>query len=76
MLLGALRENTGLAREVRAQYRWFTVDEFQDVNAVQRALLQEWLGDRDSLCVVGDPSQTIYTFTGASVRYLQEFPTT
>lgn len=76
VLLGALRENTGMAREVRAQYRWFTVDEFQDVNAVQRALLQEWLGDRDSLCVVGDPSQTIYTFTGASARYLQEFPTT
>lgn len=74
VLLGALRENTGMAREVRAQYRWFTVDEFQDVNAVQRALLQEWLGDRDSLCVVGDPSQTIYTFTGASARYLQDFP--
>lgn len=76
VLVGALRENAGMAREVRAQYRWFTVDEFQDVNAVQRALLQEWLGDRDSLCVVGDPSQTIYTFTGASARYLQEFPAT
>jgi len=75
VLLGALRENTGMAREVRSQYRWFTVDEFQDVNAVQRALLQEWLGDRDSLCVVGDPSQTIYTFTGASASYLREFPT-
>lgn len=74
VLLGALRENTGMAREVRAQYRWFTVDEFQDVNAVQYALLQEWLGDRDSVCVVGDPSQTIYTFTGATSRYLTEFP--
>lgn len=74
VLLGALRENPGMAREVRSQYRWFTVDEFQDVNAVQRAVLQEWLGDRDSLCVVGDPNQTIYTFTGASSKYLEEFP--
>ena len=76
VLLGALRENHGMAREVRGQYRWFTVDEFQDVNAVQRALLQEWLGERDSLCVVGDPSQTIYTFTGASSKYLEDFPVT
>ena len=50
-----------------AQYRWFTVDEYQDVNPLQQRLLELWLGERDELCVVGDASQTIYTFTGRLV---------
>src|SRR5690606_3707848 len=36
-------------------------------------LLQLWLGDRDSLCVVGDASQTIYSFTGATSDHLLDF---
>ncbi|MGH3354633.1 MAG: ATP-dependent DNA helicase UvrD2, partial [Nocardioidaceae bacterium] len=46
---------------------------FQDVNAIQRALLDVWLGGRDQLCVVGDPAQTIYSFTGASADHLLGF---
>ena len=61
--------------EIRAAYRWFTVDEYQDVNPLQQRLLELWLGDRDDLCVVGDASQTIYTFTGASASYLVDFRT-
>ena len=38
----------------------FTVDEFQDVNPLQAALLDRWLGGRDELCVVGDDYQTIF----------------
>ena len=48
------------------QYRQFVVDEYQDVNALQQRLLDLWLGERNDLCVVGDPAQTIYSFTGAS----------
>ena len=59
--------------EVHERYRHFTVDEYQDVNPLQQRLLDAWLGDRDDLCVVGDPNQTIYSFTGASPRYLREF---
>jgi DNA helicase-2/ATP-dependent DNA helicase PcrA len=62
-----------LAREVHAAFRYFTVDEFQDVNPLQKLLLDAWLGGRPELCVVGDPQQTIYSFTGATSRYLRSF---
>jgi len=61
------------AREVHAAFRYFTVDEYQDVNPLQKLLLDAWLGGRDELCVVGDPEQTIYSFTGATSRYLRSF---
>jgi ATP-dependent DNA helicase UvrD/PcrA len=63
------------AREVHAAFRYFTVDEFQDVNPLQKLLLDAWLGGRDELCVVGDPRQTIYSFTGATASYLRSFAT-
>lgn len=76
LLIGAalLSEDERVAAEVRRQYRWFTVDEFQDVSPIQSALLDLWLGGRDELCVVGDPAQTIYSFAGARASYLTEFP--
>jgi DNA helicase-2/ATP-dependent DNA helicase PcrA len=49
------------------------VDEYQDVNPLQKLLLDAWLGDRDDLCVVGDPHQVIYSFTGATPAYLTGF---
>lgn len=70
---GALGERPDIADEVRTAYRWFTVDEFQDVNPLQHRLLTLWLGDRDDVCVVGDANQTIYTFTGATPAYLTGF---
>ncbi len=73
LTVGMLDTRTDVAEQVRAQYRWFTVDEYQDVNPLQQRLLSLWLGDRDELCVVGDVSQTIYTFTGASSSYLLGF---
>ncbi len=68
-----LAEDERVAAEVRRQYRWFVVDEFQDVSPIQSALLDLWLGGRHDLCVVGDPAQTIYSFAGASASYLTDF---
>ncbi|MGH3243997.1 MAG: ATP-dependent helicase, partial [Spirillospora sp.] len=68
-----LTEHREVANQVREQYRHFVVDEFQDVNPLQKMLLDTWLGDRDDLCVVGDPNQTIYSFTGASPSHLLDF---
>jgi DNA helicase-2/ATP-dependent DNA helicase PcrA len=62
-----------VAREVHGAFRYFTVDEFQDVNPLQKLLLDAWLGGRDELCVVGDPQQTIYSFTGATSEFLRGF---
>ena len=58
---------------VHRRYAWFSVDEYQDTNRLQEDLLRLWLGDRRDLCVVGDPDQTIYSFTGASSDYLTTF---
>jgi len=68
-------EQNGAARETfRAQYRAFTVDEYQDVNLLQETLLDFWLGERDDLCVVGDDYQSIYSFTGAGPEHLLGVP--
>ncbi len=72
---GLLAEDERVAAQVRRQYKWFVVDEFQDVSPIQSALLDLWLGGRDELCVVGDPAQTIYSFAGADAGYLTRFPT-
>lgn len=69
----AIENQRTIADEVHERYRHFTVDEYQDVNPLQQRLLDAWLGDRDDLCVVGDPNQTIYSFTGASPDYLRGF---
>src|SRR5439155_4751295 len=66
-------EHDAAARELRATYAAFTVDEYQDVNPLQQTLLDRWLGARDELCVVGDDYQTIYGFTGATPSYLLGF---
>ena len=68
-----LTERPEVAAQVRERYRFFTVDEVQDVNPAQWALLETWLGDRDELCVVGDDDQSIYGFTGATPAYLTGF---
>ncbi len=71
---GMLADDERVAAQVRRQYKWFVVDEFQDVSPIQSALLDLWLGGRDEICVVGDPAQTIYSFAGADASYLRDFP--
>ncbi|MBD3783985.1 MAG: ATP-dependent helicase, partial [Micrococcales bacterium] len=73
LMAGILGEHDQVARAVRGQYRHFVVDEYQDVNRLQQRLLELWLGERDDVCVVGDPAQTIYSFTGASPQHLLGF---
>ncbi len=70
---GMLESEPRVAAAVHEQYRHLTVDEYQDVSPVQQRLLELWLGERRDLCVVGDASQTIYSFAGADPRYLLEF---
>ena len=74
LTVAMIHERPDIAERIRSQYRYFVVDEFQDVNPLQKLLLDAWLGDRDDICVVGDPNQTIYTFAGATPSYLTGFP--
>lgn len=73
IVTGMLRAEEWVASSVRSQYRFFVVDEFQDVSPLQLGLLNAWLGTRRELCVVGDASQTIYSFAGASSEPLLTF---
>ena len=70
---GMIQSEPQVADEVREQYRFFTVDEYQDVSPAQQQLLDSWLGDHSDVCVVGDASQTIYSFAGARTEYLLRF---
>ncbi|MFF0587952.1 ATP-dependent DNA helicase UvrD2 [Streptomyces sp. NPDC003781] len=73
LTVAVLQDRQDVADQVRAQYQHFVVDEYQDVSPLQQRLLELWLGDRDDLCVVGDASQTIYSFTGATPDHLLDF---
>ena len=73
LTLGLLKAEPRALAHVQSQYRFFTVDEYQDISPLQHALLDQWLGDHAELCVVGDPNQTIYSFTGASSEFLRDF---
>ena len=74
LLTTAMIENEAQVRErIHDQYRYFTVDEYQDISPLQQRLIDAWLGSRKEICVVGDPAQTIYTFAGATPSYLLGF---
>ncbi|MCF8535788.1 MAG: ATP-dependent helicase [Rhodoluna sp.] len=75
LTLGMLRAEPLALSHVQQQYRFFTVDEYQDISPLQHELLDAWMGDHTDLCVVGDPNQTIYSFTGATSDFLRNFAT-
>ena len=75
LTVGMLEEDRGVRERVRDQYRFFTVDEYQDVSPLQQRLLNLWLGNREEICVVGDAAQTIYSFAGATSNFLLSFET-
>ena len=69
----AIERDPTFAAAQRWRFRHLFVDEYQDVNPLQERLLRAWLGDRDDLCVVGDPDQAIYRWNGADASFLAEF---
>jgi DNA helicase-2/ATP-dependent DNA helicase PcrA len=70
---GLLRNEARALSHFQQQFRFFTVDEYQDISPLQEGLLRTWLGEREEICVVGDPRQTIYSFAGASSNFLLGF---
>jgi len=68
-----LEEERDVRERVQDQYRYFTIDEYQDISPIQQRLINAWLGNRKDICVVGDPAQTIYSFAGATPVFLNTF---
>ena len=69
-----LLSDSEFAASQQWRFQHLFVDEFQDVNPLQHALLNAWRGDRLDLCVVGDPNQAIYAWNGADPELLRRFP--
>jgi DNA helicase II / ATP-dependent DNA helicase PcrA len=73
LCIGMVEDNHAIAEQIQSKYEHFLVDEYQDSDPVQERLLKAWLGGRSSICVVGDPRQTIYSFKGADPKILTSF---
>ena len=75
LALRILTERPAIAAVYQRTYRFICVDEAQDLNAVQYALIQVLGSQANAVLMVGDPNQTIYGFNGSSHRFMMEhFP--
>lgn len=68
-----LKEDRALLQEIRSKYNHITVDEYQDVNPIQEALIKLLAGDNGNLCVVGDDDQSIYQWRGSTIENILTF---
>ena len=67
-------ENTDIRQKWQSRLEYIMIDEYQDIDEIQFKLMKVLCDYHRNLFVVGDPDQTIYTWRGASLRYLMEFP--
>lgn len=73
LTLRLLREHPSLLAEARERFRYILVDEFQDTNYAQFALVQLLAGGSRNITVVGDDDQSIYRFRGAALTNILSF---
>ncbi|MDR1095434.1 MAG: ATP-dependent helicase [Spirochaetaceae bacterium] len=69
-----LRDNPAIKARMSGRFRVIMVDEYQDANIAQFELLRELYAEGAYICVVGDDDQSIYSFRGAEVRNILQFP--
>ena len=67
-------ENAEIREKWQSRLEYIMIDEYQDIDEIQFRLMKVLCDYHKNLFVVGDPDQTIYTWRGASLRYLMEFP--
>ena len=75
-----LQNSPEIRQKWQRQFEYILVDEYQDTNAVQYALIKLLVNERRNLCVVGDDAQSIYSFRGADytniLNFERDFPGT
>ncbi len=69
-----LEQNADVLEAYRQRFKYLLVDEYQDTNAVQDQFLKLMAGPTQNICVVGDDDQSIYSFRGAVVDNILDFP--
>lgn len=69
-----LKEHPDIQAELQKKIQYIMVDEYQDTNASQHELLSLLVSPEHNICVVGDDDQSIYSFRGADVDNILNFP--
>ncbi len=69
-----LAGNDDVRHEVSSRFRYVMVDEYQDTNKIQADIVRLIASDHNNIMVVGDDSQSIYSFRGADFRNIMDFP--
>ena len=72
-LVTILKKHPDVRRDLDARFRYVLVDEYQDTNLAQYAIIKALCVDRPNLCVTGDPDQSIYGWRGANIKNILEF---
>ena len=73
-LLELLTKTPDIQQKFREFYRYILVDEYQDTNSIQANLIKALINDQQNIMVVGDDSQSIYSFRGAHFENIMQFP--
>ena len=68
-----LKRSDTVRRNLRQQFEYVLIDEYQDTNSVQYALIKLILNEQRNICVVGDDAQSIYSFRGADFTNILNF---
>jgi len=74
VLRDKLKENEIFRKKIQDRIKYILVDEYQDINNVQREIVEYIAGEKGKLTVVGDDSQSIYAFRGANFENILRFP--
>ncbi len=74
LTLRLLKENEDLRERYQRQFQFLLVDEYQDTNTLQSELVDVLAGEGGNLMVVGDDAQSIYSWRGANLKNILEFP--
>ena len=74
VLRDSLRDNPDFRKRLHNEYRYIMVDEYQDTNVVQKEIVEYLSEGSRNILVVGDDSQSIYSFRGANYENILRFP--
>jgi len=74
VLRNSLRDNPTFRKRLNSAYKYIMVDEYQDTNIIQKEIVEFLAGDSANVLVVGDDSQSIYSFRGANYENILRFP--
>ncbi len=74
VLRDSLRDNPGFRRRLQNEYKYIMVDEYQDTNIIQKEIVEYLSEESRNILVVGDDSQSIYSFRGANYENILRFP--